>query len=231
MRLQQFYFILLFSLFLQSVANGQLNIAVGYEGSYMTSTVTNQIIDRYNTTKEGLEEKFSNLHYMHGLAFGARYRWNLVGVEAMWIGRFRDTNASGVVPGTTNEFSRSLDYRYNSYSIGLDNYIGRFSFGGTLALDDWRIKSDTEAIKRSFKVVEDMSYSSQFYIMYTIPGAGPLSVGVRPFVRIPWIDFNQADLEREIIPANSPSINPDDYNEKPISFGIMFIFYNGKSAY
>jgi len=211
-------------------AAAQFNVMIGYSGNFAQPEELDRIIQQYNETTVGLENRLPELNYLNGLVLGARYKVSVVSLEAALDLRFQEANANGVdslrmVPN----FRRGLSYRYLSYSFGAESLVTpNFGFGGSIALDNFRMKAQTQAQDSEFQVIDEAGLSSQFYATVFLPGTRELSIGIRPFVHVTWTAFDLGALDTELNGANALG---GDLNDRPLLFGIKFLFYNGKQSF
>jgi len=211
-------------------AAAQFNVLIGYSGNFAQTEQLDRIIQQYNTTTVGLENSMSELNYLNGLILGARYKAGVVNLEAALDLRFQEADVDGVdTVLTTPNFSRTLTYRYLSYSFGAESVISNnFGFGGSVIFDNFRMKTQTQADDNNFQIIDATGLSSQFYATIFLPGTDDLSIGIRPFVHVTWTGFDLGPLDAEL---NEGNLAGGDLREKPLLFGIKFLFYNGRQTF
>ncbi len=211
-------------------AAAQFNVMIGYSGNFAQTEELDRIIQQYNETTVGLENRLPELNYLNGLVLGARYKISVVSLEAALDLRFQEADASGVDSlRMSPNFSRDLAYRYLSYSFGAESLVTpNFGFGGSIILDNFRMKTRTQAQDSEFQVIDAAGLSSQFYATIHLPGTRELSIGIRPFVHVTWTGFSLDALDAELNGANALG---GALNERPLLFGLKFLFYNGKQSF
>lgn len=206
----------------------QLNIKIGYNIGYTNPTLNNEIITRFNedhTYVGGLKE----LHTLHGIQAGLRYRVGNLGLEATWNNKFQSTETSGTNPNTNTSLYRKLSFRYGSYSFGTELYLSEF-IGLGASIDADNIRYRLESIKNGTRseIFSQWGLGSHFYISLNIPGNDILTLSIKPYVQIPWTKTDISNLETSLNPDYIPAIDESDYQQDYLNFGIMLIFYNGE---
>lgn len=218
-----FVFILsfLFSLSLSA----QFNIKVGYQYLYSNPTVHNKIINQLNIQNSTLKnyEEMESLHGFHGLSFGARQRFGFVGLNAAMNSKFRRKSYKGNDSSTNASVYRKHFYGFRSYSVGLEFFVKNISFGGSLDLNRFRIRAESNERTDRHTFFQDDNYSSTFFIATNLYGSEHLSLSIQPFVQIPFTKFDFTTLQSEL----NVDANLDSYEEALMTFGIKIIFQNG----
>jgi hypothetical protein len=207
--------------FLINGITAQLNIKAGYSGSYTDPTINNGILQEYNAERPWFEKKLEDVNFLSGIVLGARYRFDFVAVDVSWYGRFKRISAEGIDPTLSTNFKRQLNYNFNSYSFGIENFIGSFSLGGSIDLNKTDIRTKKTGREDRFSVVDQWGYGSHFFISYNLQST-QLQFSVRPYVQIPWTNVDLTPLSEELELSTTA-----DQNENFMNFGIMFIFFNG----
>jgi hypothetical protein len=212
-------FFLLF--FLSNGINAQLNIKAGYSGSYTDPIINNGILQDFNAERPWLDKKFDDVQFLSGLVLGARYRFDFVAVDVSWYGRFKRVRAEGIDPTLSTNFERRLNYNFNAYSFGIENFIGSFSLGGSIDISKMDIRTKKTGRDDRFSVVNQWGTGSHFFVSYNLETT-QLQFSVRPYIQIPWTNVDLTPLAEELEVSTSGSLD-----ENFMNFGIMFIFFNG----
>lgn len=208
-----------------SLANGinaQLNIKAGFVAGYTDPTVNNSILQTYNVERPWLEKTFDDVHYLSGIVLGFRHRFEFVAIDVSWYGRFKRASAEGIDPALSTNYERRLNYGFNTFSFGIENFIGSFSMGGSIDLNKTGIRTQKTGRDDRFTVVDQWGYGSHFFVSYNLK-ATQLEFSIRPFIQIPWTNVDLAPLAEEL----EVNTGLTDLNENFMNFGIMFIFFNG----
>lgn len=216
---------LIFLVSITASISAQLNIKTGYIYSHTRPDVTNQIFDQFNNERTWLSDNLKDLNGFHGLIMGFRYKpLDFVGFDLYWTGRFRSIKSFGTDPVTSSSFERDLYFRNNSISVGYENYLKWFSFGGTLDFNFLKIKSESSSRDGRFTILSDTGFSSHFFISFNAQNRGRMSVSLKPYIQIPWTGFDVKKLAEEL---DATPDNTTDFNERYPTFGFMIVFYNG----
>lgn len=217
---------LLISLLFLSFASGlnaQLNVKAGYCGSYTNPVVNNQILQTFNAELPWLERTLDDIHFLSGIVMGVRQRFEFVAIDVSWYGRFRRNRAEGTDPATMAAYDRRLNYNFNTFAIGIENFIGTFSFGGSIDLNKTAIRTQKTGRDDRFTVLNQLNTSSHFFVSFNFK-ATQLQMSLRPFVQIQWSKVNLAPLSEEL----ELSSGMGGLSEGFTNYGIMLIFFNGR---
>lgn len=216
------YFFTILVLIGINTLQAQLNIKVGYTVTYTNPSVTNAILNDYNSANEFLTDGFNELHYLHGMQGGLRYRIDDVAFEATWHNKYNTLRSSGL-DINDNDISRDLRFRYGSYSLGMEAYLTRnVGLGGTFDLTNVRFRTDVAGVDNVYTISSEWGSSSHFYLSINMPGNDILTFSLKPYVQIPWSSVNLNPLQTEL---GTPSLA--EPNEKYLNFGLQLVFYNG----
>ena len=115
-----------------------------------------------------------------------------------------------------------INYGFSSISLGIENFIGNFSFGASIDIDKTDIRTLKTGRPDRFTVVDEWGYGSHFFVAWNVKST-QLEFSIRPFVQIPWKEVDLSPLADEL-EVNIPG---DNLNENFMNFGVMFIFFNG----
>ncbi len=219
--------LILFSLLLVPISiQAQINLKTGYSISYANPNIVNDILDGFNQTNDDwLDKSFKSMHIMHGMDVGMRYKtYDVVGIELGWSNKFSKSIAEGIDPVNNESYYRKLNYNQNQFMFGLESLVNnRWGFGASIDYNLVNVKLKRATGSSKSKIVKDNNWSSHFFITYhTKPGNG-VSLGIRPFVIIPWTKIDYRDLSNELNETNSTEKLEGDF---PF-FGIAFLFFNG----
>ncbi|MEM1318679.1 MAG: hypothetical protein AAGG75_00415 [Bacteroidota bacterium] len=202
--------------------SAQANIRIGYTYSYFDLAESNAILDRFEEERDWLDNRFGNIRGFHGISFGLRYKMGTTAAELGYYNRFTRRQAEGINPTSSTDFFRQLNTANQGFSLGVEQFIGPFSIGGTIDRNFWtmRLKESSSGDRQT--VVDERYWSSQFFVAFNSERTEGISISIRPYVQVPWTSFGLQPLEEalESNPVNDPE-------EKLLNFGIQFIFYNG----
>ncbi len=216
----------LFVFLSSNIVFSQVNIKVGYTLGYFNPKIINNTITQWNDERPWLEENMKEMHFSNGLQLGLRQRLGPVGVEFTWHSRFSNFNATGTDPATDQRFDRDVFFRYNSYSLGFENYIGNFGYGASIDGSTARFRTERTGRGDRYGLGKSVfGLSSHFHLSLNIESNDILTLSLKPYVQVPWSKLNVFPLQEELRPNDT--VNPDDFKEDYLNFGIMLVFYNG----
>jgi hypothetical protein len=221
----RFSLFILFGIFLSNSLSAQLNLKVGYQYSATDPTVNNKIIDQINSNNSSFEDynEMESIKSFNGINFGTRYRAGYVGLNLDWTPKFQKVEFDGFNPATNSNEFRELFYRYNTYSLGLEFFIKKFSFGASYDWNRMRIQSENTARTDRHIIFKSNSTSSHFYISYNVYGNEYLTIGIQPYVQIPWTKFDLTNLENDL----NTGVNLDSYEDEFMTYGFRIVLQNG----
>lgn len=221
----RFILFILFGILVSTTLSAQLNIKVGYQYGYTNPTTYNKIIDQIDTNNSSFENynEMKSLKGFHGVTFGTRYRVGFVGLNADWTPRFQLSEFNGINPATNaNEF-RKLYYRLNSYSLGLEFFIQKFSFGASYDWNDIRIRTENTQRTDRHQIFDANNTSTSFYLSLNVYGNENLTIALQPYVQIPLTNFDLTNLENDL----NTGADLDDYEDGFMNFGFKLVLQNG----
>ncbi len=204
--------------------NAQINLGVGYSLGYTNPVEDQMIFEKFNEDRPWLEDGLEPMNALQGFHMGLRYKFDFVALELTWRNRFRIKRANGIDPSTNADFQRRMVHRYYSYSIGIENFINNFSYGASIDLEDFAIRTEVTGIDKDFTIVRHYGLGSHFFVSYNLNAGEALSFAIRPYVHIPWQTYNIAKVAEEV----NGDVSNSELNANYMNIGIMFIFYNGR---
>ena len=219
--------IIILSLFIgvfHSTLRAQLNVKVGYTAGFASPAHYNTILKDFNENSPWLDKTLSEISYLHGIQLGLRYHFGPAALDITWHNRFRRSESEGTNPADESLFERDINFQLSSYSIGIENFIGKFSYGGSFDVDNLNIRTKKTGRSDRFQLVNEYGLGSHFFVSYTFESASSLHFSIRPFLQIPWSKFNLSNLSDEL----NPGIDYQDQTQGFQNFGIMFLFFNGE---
>ena len=184
------------------------------------------IRDRFNTNNNNTlnnYQEMDRLRGFHGLLLGARYRFEPVALNAELTSMFQRIESEGIEPISGKTFFKEHYYGIISYSAGLEFFVKKFSFGGTLDINRLRIRAENDVRPDRHIILKESSFSSHFFIGINLDSNDQLSLAIQPFVQIPWTQFDLTGLESQL----DTGANVDDFKDGFLNFGIRIIFNNG----
>jgi len=210
-----------------SQVTAQVNIKVGYHAGYMNPKVNSLILNQYSYKRNWLDVPLEPFNSIQGVQLGLRYKLEFVGFELTWYNRYKTLRSEGDTPANV-PFDRNLYYRTVTYSFAMENYIGKFGFGGSFDVDNLRIRTLKSGRGDRFSLSQDFAYSSHFCIFYNFEANDFLTVSIKPYCQYHWTTFNMLPLLEELEPDFNNSFDEKIFGDNFTNFGIMLIFYNGR---
>ena len=202
----------------------QFNIRVGYAFAYTEADGLNVIMRKYNDANPWLENKFDEFHYFNGLELGVRYKFGNLGFDLSFNNLSKSSEGQGNNPTTGSYFKDKWNASLIDYSLGIETYYGNIGIGTALCSTRFKVTTDISNSKNDKVVMKSNQYSSRFYLIFSLPTRST-AVALKPFVEIPWNNFNFSAVNQEIF--GSGVDNDPAYDAKMMFFGISALFYNG----
>ena len=224
-----FKYILLLTLFCFTTnLQAQFSFKVGYNYSRANTSISNDIIQRFNANNPFLEP-LGTIDFLSGFDLGLRLRNEFVGAEISWGNKYNRQFADGINPATNTEEFREIFLRFGSYSLGLESYAGPIGFGATIDLNRVSFRNRDFEDDNKRRVLAETGFSSQFFLSIHFEASETTSFSLRPYVQIPWKGVNLFSLEQELNPefAATAVDTGDAYTERFTNFGIQVLFFNG----
>ena len=225
---------ILIIVFLDQTAYTQINIKVGYTGGFTKAPVLNKIVNDFNqsfiskNTNGRLDDVLDEVRSLHGLEIGLRYRLNSVGFEASWCSISDKSDVFGVLDDKTN-FSDKWYTSLTEFSLGLENYFGKFGYGASIGYRTARIKTDIAGAPRKKRLVTNESgLAPKLYLIFQFPG-DKVGIAFKPYVQFPINKLDVSSFDQELnaqLDKNYIAVSPQD--EKFLIYGISIVLYNGK---
>lgn len=203
--------------------NAQLNVTTGYELSYHLADDFNDIIEKFNTQNNFLENDLNDLRIMHGLQLGLQYNIeDFLAFTLTWKYRFKNSQSSGIDPGTEEDVSRNLLIRQNVVSLGFENKFGFAGYGATFDYNRTGFKQEINNGSKN-EISAGHNFTSTFYLSFTSPRSNQLRLSVRPYIQVPWTKLDLSKLDMEL----NESSGTEKIEEGFMNFGLMLVFLNG----
>lgn len=201
---------------------GQVNIKIGYNLGILNPQINNQILaDFDDLNNDLLEIPLGDLHVMHGIGFGFRYKIDSYALELSWDNYSQSKNGIGE---TSNGgfFQQELFYSMNQFSFGFENYFGVFGLGSAVVWNKVKIKDRIANSDSKKTLVSENQLNLKINASYNFRNKRMVGLSLKPFVQIPLSNISLDNLADEL------NVNAPDQEESFLIWGISFIFYNGK---
>jgi len=200
----------------------QVNFGVGYSLGYLNPSEDIGITNTFNENNSWLDDGLEPLNTIQGFHLSLRYRWDFTAFEIGWRNKFRSKKANGTDPINDSSFNFNYKHKYISYSIGIENFISDFSYGGSIDIENFSIKSSTND-NDSVKLIDKYGLGTHLFVAYNLDAGNSLTFSIRPYVHIPLQDYNIAPVANDL----NADFSMNQISENYLNFGIMFVFYNG----
>jgi hypothetical protein len=229
--LLKFSFLFLFIFSISQSLNAQINIKVGYTLGFLQSKVTDDILEEFNTRNDwlGTDGEFGNWRSIHGLSMGLLYRSRFFGVELSYNNKLNKIEARGNDPLLNSNFQGDIQFKLNSLSAAYELYIGEtLGVGASLDWSTFKVSYEVNNNNNDQQLIRQNGLTSHFYGIINLSGNETISLAIKPFVQIPWVDWDFTNLDRALNPNGSSITN---HKERFLNFGFSIIFYNGRNNY
>ncbi len=209
--------------------SAQINAFVGYVYSQNKNAKTiNNIIEHYNTKHPNLLQPMTELHALHGVDLGLRYRFSAVGFEFNWVNKFAQMNDRDVANNT--EYRNTLYYKSQSYCLGMEFFRDWFGIGASIDWNKMVIKKEKSTDRIKVDWLNQSGFSNHIFMNFEINMNDAMAVSIRPFVQLPLYKNDFYVLEAKLNPEIAPTFDPEPYKQKTLNWGIKFLFVNGTKA-
>ena len=222
------YFFIFIFCFSSPALHAQLNLGVGYNGSYADAPLINSILKRYNTTSTAINQPFKDLHFLSGIVVSAQYKLDFIGFSLQWKNKNKKLSTKSFDVASNQEDFRDLFFRNNNYSIGFSFFLHFFSFGSTLDYNNFAIFTAHTNHSDRYKVLSNKIWSTHFFLNFQLYKNDNMSFNLQPYWHWPWAKNDFFALEQELNPSFALGANPIDYKSRFKNFGVSLIFYNGQ---
>ncbi|MBK9720766.1 MAG: hypothetical protein IPO78_04005 [Saprospiraceae bacterium] len=217
------FFILLALLFTPFVSNSQLNLQVGYGLGFTNFPIHSQITDLYKLKNPWLDQGFKELKYMNGMMAGFRYSWNSISTGLNWRFRQAKLEAKGMEPITMQDFSKTLHYNLQAFSVLLETHGGFLNLGSTIEYNLLNIKEIHTNSENKQRVLHTSVFGSQFYVNINFPASRLCRISLQPYYFLGWSPISMQTLENHLSGTQDAEVRKQSLNH----FGINLILNNG----
>lgn len=201
----------------------QFNFGVGYSLGYLNPENDQAITNAFNEDRPWLEDEIEPINSIQGIHLSLRYRLDFVALDFAFRNKFRTKKSNGIDPSTSATFQRNLTHRFISYSLGIESFVGKFSYGGSIELENFAIRTEVTGIDGDFSIFKKYGLGSHLFVSFNLDAGDTLDFSIRPYVHVPWQRYNITSVNQELNEGLASNRIEDNY----LNFGIMFIFYNG----
>ena len=209
--------------------SAQFNVAVGYSLGYTPADQINKLVFDFNESfrSDGAGgapihygQQMPDLHILHGMNVGMRWKYDLISFELNWERMNRTREAIGETI-TDVLYQKTVFYNLNSYSAGLESNFGSFGLGIALGLRNFEIKEQIASTKNKRSFLEDRQYFIKPSISINLFGGDNMGIAIRPYLQIPLSSIPLNALSQDLIGEDTSASEPFWVG------GISIIIYNG----
>ena len=202
--------------------SAQFNIAVGYSLGYTPADEINRLVSDFNVTfnENYFGDEMPELHYLHGINVGLRWKYDLVSLELNWERMNRTREALGET-ALDQVFRKTIYYNINNYTAGLESNFGNFGLGLAIGLRNFEIKEEIGSTNKRRSFLDDQQYFLKPTLSVNLAGGENVGLTIKPYLQIPLNTIGLDPLSDEL------DLDPTGSEEPLWMGGISFIFYNG----
>ncbi len=202
----------------------------GYNLSWYEMPKFNDLLDRYNITRDWLDEQMDPLESMRGLHFGfGVHASDFISLEMTWTGNHNTYTAGGIPLGSTDYAERFLKVRNNLFNFAFLYHIGGLgpiAFGWSFDLGNFKTLTKTNDDNKYEEIESSMILGNSFLARLKVP-LGSLGLGVTGYYHLPWLRADFYDTGYVLDKANYTKFPLEDYKQGPVHFGVMLSLYLG----
>jgi hypothetical protein len=224
------YFLVLFSIFLMSSVDAQINFRVAYDPTFFKATKINSVFDEYNQNNDLAYKKYKPIRLMQGIELGGRYSFEYFNVEFAWTNRFNArTQSTWNDVNKTDRKSQSVNLAMQTYSLGSSVVLGNFSFGATVDRNIFTVtrKALGQSTKSNIYGKSLKFNSATFFLQWEGEMNQVLHFAFRPYYQMPLQSAVSILPFQKAINSNSKLDFSNDEQQDMTLMGLKLIFYNG----
>jgi hypothetical protein len=202
--------------------SAQVQLNIGYAVLKTQPTTLNQMITTFNESfGNQLVAPMPALKSLDGIHAEAGLFMDPVYVGVEWQNLTRDlTNRFN----TSSEVTNTLHYANDMLSLH-SNLMLHPNFGIGIS-GDYNIVQAKKKVSTNSSASTLLMYttqwSSRFYLHFVIPLDEMMSIGIRPYIRMPWNSISYAPISSRLS-LNKDNVLPQD---KQMDFGIQVVWQN-----
>lgn len=212
-------FTLLLIFMASSIARAQFNLKIAYNPIYGSFSGINAVQNAYISDDGEVLDGFGDLHFMHGIQLGIRYRVGTFGVELGWESLAGDREALALNPNSEVFTTREYDYDLRTWSFALDQYFRPFGFGAAITRTNFsagRVRGNN-----NIPLIDESKWGLRFQLNLIIQESSRVSLLLRPYYQFYFGDYN---IERLATDLNNTAASRESLSY----FGLSLVFYNGR---
>jgi hypothetical protein len=205
--------------------SAQIQLNVGYGVLKTRPTALNQIISNYNESHGNqLVAPMLALKSLEGIHAEVAFFADPIYLGFEWQNLTRDLNSRVKESNTTDETIHKFHYANDMLSLhGCLMLLRNVGVGitGDLNINQLRKTSSTNS-SYSDMLMYTTQFSSRFYLHLNLPLNDWMSIGLRPYVRMPWTAINYAPIASRLR-LDMPNT---ELSEKKMDYGVQIVWQN-----
>jgi hypothetical protein len=227
MKTNKLHFKVLYALLLGASAasvSAQIQLNVGYGVLKTQPAALNQIISNFNQSYENqLVAPMPVLKSLEGIHAELAFFADPVYIGLEWQNLTKDIT-NRYKPASSEEVINTFHYANDMLSLhGCVMLLRNIGIGVTGDLNVNQLKKLSSAnSKYSDLLLYTTQFSSRFYLHLNLPLNDWMSLGIRPYVRMPWNSINYAPVASRL----GLDMHNTTLSEKKMDFGIQIVWQN-----
>ncbi|MBP1672336.1 MAG: hypothetical protein H6Q25_151 [Bacteroidetes bacterium] len=221
-------------------SKAQVSFQIGYSAGFPTGVDSlNYVIDRYNVTRNYLDESMKNINYLDGFTISMGAIFDYFFMDIGYTGGIQRRSAEGII--SSKKFRRDLKVSNHSFDFNFGLCVTGESKGGVfvgasvhsgLFLINSRVGEITSSgrIEEDYKnIIFELNLSYGFFVRFCLGNPG---LYIQPFVQ-----FSPKGIFAMDITDLNQAINPNTYTQDPtplkinpgifgVKVGFSLISYN-----
>ena len=216
------YLVLVLGLILGASQQGiaQLNFLVGYDLGYYPNFSANDIFAEHNDKNDWYKTQMEDVGIQHGLQLGLRYALSYMSLTATYKNIGFGTEAEGIPPGASDSYKREVNFRNNTFGLGLESNFRVFNYGVSLDYQRLRINGATTDLSNGFDIQEANVWNGRVYLQIEFTGDRYIGFAIQPYYSFPLQSFSLDPLSNELEVSTG-------VEWKNSLFGCSFLMTNG----
>ena len=214
---------LLVLMVVQTINYAQVNIKVGYNLAYTSTSALDELVNAFNQQNDfRLSKPLGTVNFISGIDVGLRYTMGSTSLEFSFDNLSSEKEALGEEPSDGSLFKEIYFYNQKGFSFGIETHSDKLGWGISLMNRTYSFKTNIATTNEKRDVLSDSVLAVKVNTSIYLGGTGNISFAIKPFYIFPIskIDLSPLASEWNIVPQNTPE-------ERFGTFGLSFVFYNG----
>ena len=205
----------------------------GFSGAYTKYEAFRSILTTYDPlVPDSLSKRdFGDPRLDKSMQLAVRFQSKYAGLIGGFQFYINDVINKQINPANNQNDNVLFRMRRLTYFVGGEFYVGRFTLGATLDFNDLNIKWQDLEDTKSLPVFNDKALGNRFYLAWELPYNDAHAFIIQPYIQLTNQTYDFRPVAEAILPAPLVNSNPAAYREKPVTYGVSFIFSNGGQRY